>query len=191
MTLALEIMKMTSDILREYPDANLKDAWCNTQIQSKKWLINTLEAYYGTKLGLTYICACWYGLLPFLMEDRFDCRIIGWDFDIVAVEIARIMNPKDTVHFFEKNIHDVNYDAVETVINTSCEHIVDFSDWYDKIPKGKVMALQSNNFFDCEGHINCHIDLDHFKTSVPMDTYLFGGTLSFDEYDRFMIIGIK
>ena len=42
----------------------------------------------------------------------------------------------------------------DTVINTSCEHIENFNEWYDKIPKGKIVILQTNNYFDFE-HVNC------------------------------------
>ena len=35
----------------------------------------------------------------------------------------------------------------DTIINTSCEHIRNFNSWYNAIPQGKLLILQSNNFF--------------------------------------------
>ena len=39
-------------------------------------------------------------------------------------------------------------DVPDTIINTSCEHIENFTDWYAKIPNGKLVILQSNNYFE-------------------------------------------
>ena len=37
-------------------------------------------------------------------------------------------------------------DVPNTIINTSCEHIVNFDEWYRKIPAGKLVILQSNDY---------------------------------------------
>ena len=77
------------------------------------------------------------------------------------------------------------------MINTSCEHINNFKEWYDKIPVGKIVILQTNNYFDLPEHVNCSKSLDDFAEQTPMTEVLYAGELSLEKYSRFMRIGIK
>jgi hypothetical protein len=82
----------------------------------------------------------------------------------------------------------------DTIINTSCEHIPNFKEWYNKIPAGKLVILQSNNFFELDEHINCVNDLDDFASQAPLSEILYEGELDLSKhvnYTRFMRIGIK
>ena len=76
-----------------------------------------------------------------------------------------------------QDIHDINYntnryntvksngeteqpkDSPDTIINTSCEHIENFARWYAKQSTGKLVILQSNNYFDIPEHVNCVHDI--------------------------------
>jgi hypothetical protein len=82
-------------------------------------------------------------------------------------------------------------DNPNTFINTSCEHIENFKDWYAKIPDGKLVVLQSNNYFEIEEHINCYSSLEDFSNDTPMTVNLYEGKLELEKYTRFMKIGIK
>ena len=59
-------------------------------------------------------------------------------------------------------------DVPDTIINTSCEHIHDFELWYNKIPKGKLIILQGNDYFELNEHVNCSADQDSFE-KAPND----------------------
>jgi len=87
-------------------------------------------------------------------------------------------------------MHDFDYTKVDTVINTSCEHVENFSNWYDKVPQGRLVVLQSNNYFEHDEHINCVDSLEEFKKQCPMDI-VFSGELELPLYKRFMLIGYK
>jgi hypothetical protein len=78
-----------------------------------------------------------------------------------------------------------------TIVNTSCEHIENFTSWYDKIPNGKIVILQTNNYFDIDEHINCSESLSDFANNTPMTTVLYSDELILPKYKRFMRIGIK
>ena len=78
-----------------------------------------------------------------------------------------------------------------TIINTSCEHIVDFDTWYNKIPSGKILILQSNNYIGLPEHVNCSKTLKDFNNKTPMQEVLFQGELYLDKYSRYMRIGVK
>ena len=108
-----------------------------------------------------------------------------------------------------KNIHDIDFDmhkyttfnskgeeteiieSPDTIINTSCEHIENFKDWYSKIPKNKLVILQSNNYFEIKDHVNCSKSLEEFSESAPMTHVLYEGFLDLQKYLRYMKIGIR
>jgi hypothetical protein len=83
------------------------------------------------------------------------------------------------------------WDIPDTVINTSCEHIENFKDWYAGIPLGKLVILQSNNYFDLPEHVNCVKDSLHFAEMAPLSREYFTGGLELEKYTRYMRIGIK
>ena len=69
--------------------------------------------------------------------------------------------------------------------------IHNFKDWYAKIPKGKLVVMQSNNYDQLEEHVNCAKDLEEFETQTPMTKCLYNGTLDLIKYTRYMRIGIR
>ena len=79
------------------------------------------------------------------------------------------------------------------VINTSCEHIVDFDKWLDGIPDGMLVIMQNNDFDDedhehAEGTVN---SLEEFKEKLNLSEILYEGELALEEYNRYMLIGHK
>jgi len=79
------------------------------------------------------------------------------------------------------------------VINTSCEHIVDFDKWWAGIPDGMLVIMQ-NNDFDDEDHEHADdtvTSLEEFTKRLNMSETLYEGTLALEEYNRYMVIGIK
>jgi hypothetical protein len=80
-------------------------------------------------------------------------------------------------------------DSMQIVINTSCEHMN--NEWFENIPTGKLVILQTNDYFDNPQHSNCCKDLEDAKAKYPMQDILYIGELDTQLYNRFMIIGIK
>ena len=80
-------------------------------------------------------------------------------------------------------------DNPDTFINTSCEHIENFTDWFNLIPTGKLVALQSNNYFEIDDHVNCINNLDEFKQQAPLSNIIYEGELELEKYTRYMLIG--
>ena len=79
------------------------------------------------------------------------------------------------------------------VINTSCEHIVDFDKWWAGIPKGMLVIMQ-NNDFDDEDHEHAEdtvTSLEEFSKRLNVSETLYEGTLALEEYSRYMVIGRK
>ena len=75
------------------------------------------------------------------------------------------------------------------VVNTSCEHMN--NTWYENLPEGTFVALQTNNYFENPQHSNCCNDINDAKSKYPMQSVMYEGELDTQLYNRFMLIGIK
>ena len=201
--------------LKKLQESNIDmDCFSRGQIQSKKWLVDKLKEL-DLNLGTVFICAGWYAtIIPMCSEAdiKFD-KIRSFDIDDSVWKIAETFNQhlKDNWKFKAqtKDIMDINYtvdvyttvkgngdieeckDSPDTIVNTSCEHIEKFDEWFAKIPKGKLVILQSNNFFEVEEHVNCVNDSLHFEQMAPLSEVYFAGELPLDQYTRYMRIGRK
>ena len=194
-----------------------RDFLSSGQLDSKQWLVKQLSDL-DLDLGTVFICAGWYGSLATLMFEnglRVD-KIRSFDIDPDCSEIADTINIPWVIDGWRfksitQDIMDINYenhkwqawsnsknrlsnvinDQPNTIINTSCEHIKDFDGWYRLIPAGKLVVLQSNNYFEIEEHVNCSESLEKFVDKVHMTRPLYSGELVLPKYNRYMVIGIK
>lgn len=191
------------------------DCLSRGQLKSKIWLLNVLKKI-GLDLGTVFLCAGWYGTLAtMLLESELIIeKIRSFDIDPDTENIAEIFNRPWVINEWKfkpviQDIHDINFeehcyivkksdneferlwDTPDTIINTSCEHIIDFESWYNKIPPGKLVILQCNDYKEIDEHVNCHETLDSFSLQTPLDIELYSGELHLHKYKRFMRIGYK
>ena len=192
-----------------------KDCFSRGQLQSKLWALQELEKI-DEDLGTVFLCAGWYATLATLIFEsniKVD-KIRSFDIDDSCRNIAEDFNKPWVLDDWKfktatQDIHEINFeqhtynvkrangsscelvDSPDTIINTSCEHIQDFDIWYNKIPKGKLVLLQGNNYYEIEDHINCCESLEEFSDNTPMSVILFEGEIELDNYTRFMKIGFK
>lgn len=192
-----------------------KDCFSRGQLESKLWLVRELKKC-KVDLGIVFLCAGWYATLAVMLFEsgiKID-KIRSFDIDDSCKSIAEIFNKKWILEDWKfkpatYNIMDIDYsqftytvkrsdettceltDSPDTIINTSCEHIEQFTEWYKKIPQGKLVILQSNNYFEIEDHVNCSKNLKEFSASAPMNQILFEGELELPKYTRFMKIGYR
>lgn len=192
-----------------------KDCFSRGQLQSKLWLVSELQDL-DIDLGTVFLCAGWYGTLAtMLFESGIKInKIRSFDIDPSTPDIAKVFNKPWVMEDWKfqasvEDIHNIDYnshtytvsrsdgttcsltDTPNTVINTSCEHIENFSEWYDKIPMDTLVVLQSNNYYEIEEHVNCVKDIKEFGRMAPMTGPLFAGELELPKYKRFMLIGRK
>ena len=193
------------------------DCFSRGQLQSKLWVVEKLKEC-NVDLGTVFLCAGWYATLATMLFEsniKID-KIRSFDIDDTCIDIAETFNKpwfSDQWKFkaLTQNIMDIDYnehtwqywsnannrmsypiiDVPNTIINTSCEHIVNFTEWYSKIPNGKLVVLQSNDYFEINEHVNCSVDLDDFSRQIPMSITLYKGELQLEKYTRFMKIGYK
>lgn len=190
-----------------------KDSFSRGQLQSKLWLIDELSKLQKD-LGLVYLCAGWYATLATMLFESdisikairsFDideqCRSVAetfnkpwvmdnWKFKASTKDINTIDFNKHTYEVLRSNgtVCELT-DSPDTIINTSCEHIENFSTWYSKLPEGKLLVMQANNFVEIDEHINTYSNLTQFDTALPMSNVLYLGELKLEKYTRYMKIG--
>jgi hypothetical protein len=196
-------------------NADLTDALSIGQLKSKRWLVDELEKQ-NLDLGIVFLCAGWYATLAAMLFNS-SCKlekIRSFDIDLECALIADCINRSQvldnwrfkasTADIKTLNYSNCNYtvlrsngttcelsDSPTTIVNTSCEHIENFDFWYNQIPKGKIVVLQTNNYFDITDHVNCSSILEEFANQTPMATVLYSNELDLGRYKRFMRIGIK
>ena len=205
--------------MRKYKDDDSFNADCFSrgQLESKLWLLTELGKL-NVELGTVFLCAGWYATLATMLFEsdiKID-KVRSFDIDESCVDIAETFNKPwfvDEWRFksITQDIMDINYnehvwqywsnannrmsypitDSPDTIINTSCEHIENFEEWYDLIPDGKLVVLQSNNYYEIEEHVNCVRSIEEFAVKAPMDNILYSGELDLPKYKRFMLIGFK
>ena len=200
--------------LLKYPDGNFNDFFSKGQIESKSWLIDKLR-HLDLELGTVFICAGWYGSLAGFIHcanikydkirsfdidetcapiaDNLNRYLVidGWKFKASTLDILKMSYPTTHTTYRANGTSLELTEMPDTIINTSCEHIKDFKKWYDDIPQGTLMILQSNNYFEIEEHVNCVEDIYEFKDMAPMSELYYMGMRDMSKYTRFMLIGKK
>lgn len=191
------------------------DCFSRGQLRSKMWLVSELTKL-DENLGTVFLCAGWYGTLAvMLFESGLTIeKIRSFDIDPGCAPIAELFNKKWVMQDWKfksstADIHNINWkshtydtlrsngtvcsltDYPDTIINTSCEHIENFRSWFNNIPTGKLIVLQSNNYFEIKEHVNCSASLEDFSNSCPMTVTLFEGEIDLPKYKRFMKIGYR
>lgn len=200
------------------PDAatvNVRDAFSQGQIDSKMWLIETLRRL-KIPLRRIFICCGWIGLLPYLMQQNADKlsfeSIRSFDIDPLCAPLADMLNGamvRDSWRFKAStmDVMELDYDGVmyatlkkdgstemvcdtaDTVINCGCEHLPDLDRWISRIPRGKLVILQSSDHEGYEGHVNHSLSLFELVRRAGLSRVMFKGKLELEQYTRYMVIG--
>jgi hypothetical protein len=211
-TVVEQLATQLAKVLEEFPkeSSNIVNSMSDGQLLSKAWLIDQVK---DTDLGVIFLCAGWYGTVLLDNKLKFS-QCISIDSDPSCEKISKILNKKLLIDNWKfqavtGNIHSINYSSnkfivtrsngsecdldlvPDTVINTSCEHIENFENWYNLIPQNKLIIVQSNNGFNIEGHVNCSPDLEHFAQTTPMTRVLYSGEKQMPKFTRYMRIGYK
>ena len=193
------------------------DAWSQGQISSKAWLCNTASVL-GLKLGRAWVLCGWLGTLSYFLLVRReklgidhmrsfdinpDCRQLSellnlrwvmdeWKFKSATLDVnSAIYDEFSYLLLKHDGTSQMVCESADTVINTSCDHMGDDRTWWDRIPSGKLVILQNNDWYENDQHNNSVATLREFKKQYPMSQLLFEGELDCTLYTRFMLIGRK
>lgn len=198
--------------------SQLNAAFSRSQIRSKIWLVEELARIqsHWTKVA---VFAGWYGQLAQIFEqqltldkmrvielDKAACAASDYIFNIknltdyqikaVAADINTLTLHKNGYEWPVENFRDGSSYREKflprLIINTSAEHMTE--EWFHQlrfkqIDSDPIVAIQSNNLFDLDEHINCVHSVDHMKKKFPMREILYEGELQLKGYKRVMLIG--
>jgi SAM-dependent methyltransferase len=181
--------------------SGLDDSIDEVQIASKLWLIEQLTRLFDLADRELLVIGAWYGILPLLINWRVDRpprRMLCIDIDSsVLLAGQRLIGPLyDNIEYRVADAMTFDYAAFSRhadgiVVNTICEHLPRFDEWWASVPKGQIVALQSNDYFLCPDHVNAVNTLEEMKAAAPMTEVLFEGALPLLQWHRFMLIGSK
>lgn len=185
--------------VRNLPDTERTralEAFWSGQIDSKCWLVNTLN-HYVTEESNIYIFGGWIGVLASLLfqSAKFKVNhITNIDIDPRCEKSSReiVSNVNNFTHVtidMKEYFYDFDY-YPNIVINTSTEHIDQgtYDVWFDRIPNNSLIIIQGNNFFNCNEHVRCSSSLLDFKRMNYARNTLYESVLPHDLYDRYMCI---
>jgi len=197
------------------PDMN--DFLSRGQVKSKLWMVTELAKIVEGNLGNVAFYGGWYNFMAHFLYSQFDVnKIYSLDVDSNVVDPSKRLYPKQVKEgrFLPKtvNVSKIKWnnkvatvptnqtdgedpgeywelDTINMIVNTSCEHMN--NEWYDNLPSGTLVVLQTNDYFDNPQHSNCVKDLEEAKNKYPMQSIMYEGELDTHLYNRFMLIGVK
>lgn len=198
MKIDIQDIKFWMDAIRNSDDRDrtLESFW-GGQLQSKTWLVETLEKTNKLTNARIVIHGGWNGVLASMLfnSDVGISSITSVDIDPACEETARTINKRQEMEgrfrAVTADMCEYEYDEhPDIIINTSCEHITQtqYIKWLKKIPKGCKIVLQSNNYFELEEHINCSKNISQFVKRSKLNV-MKKDILELPKYTRFMIIG--
>jgi hypothetical protein len=164
------------------------DSLSKCQMLSKIKLVNLL--HFVGKANRVAICGSWYGqLATMLHRGGIGSEYVGIDIDPDVAEVASHVNRYIPFEHVVDDMYIHDYSDYDLVINTSCEHIEDIKDWLGAVPTGTMVALQSNNYLEGEGHVNCVESIQEFKEKAGLSVCIIEDELRMPLYTRFTLIG--
>jgi hypothetical protein len=176
------------------------DLFSKSQVQSKVWMAETLNKFRQQYNNIV-ILGGWFGQHYWYLDSFKFNKLYNVDLDAdtlaksvnvmgagdryitCAADVNQVITPSGAVM-----IQDQQIDA-DLIINTSSEHMT--TEWFDRLPLGQTVLLQSNDMLGMVGHINCVQNLEELKQRYQMRQVLFSGELSLSKGKRFMLYGIK
>ena len=176
--------------LLEFSPLTLQGSFESGLIMNKLWLIHELKKIQD-QFSTIYILGSWYGNMSILLAKnniQYD-HIVNVDKDPAVVRgaqrIARILNIDDRIEPMVKDANRLDYRQLDQdglVINTSCHDMANRG-WFDHIPDGVLVALQSRD------------DVDHDLDAYDLSRTLYQGSRSArdpeTDYRSLLRIGVK
>lgn len=169
-----------------------RDMFSYGQINSKEWILRELAKIDTIHRGKKFaIAGAWFGTLGMMLKYRFpSIKINMIDIDPRCEKFIHniIWNTPD-LKAITADMYEYHY-TEDIIINTSCEHIKNVREWLNIIPTGSMVILQSNNYTEGNGHINCVYSEEEFIKQTGLSDIVYSGKLEMPMYARYMIIGI-
>ena len=173
-----------------------------SQLISKSWLVQEMinAKLTPTKIG---ILGGWFAqyTLPLLFDNFENLKTVkNYEMDADSKQVSYKFNKRyKESDQYRCDILNVMFDPIDykidTVINTSCEHMFDMSKFRDINKEtdrqgGRVFVLQSTDADQYDDHINCVKNENDLAEQADIVNVLYSGTKVLPNgIKRFMVIG--
>lgn len=198
------IVGRLAETLVRHPEAPLANAFNHKQIACKTWLAAELANVVTQPLQHVLIVGGWLGVLSAIVLDRLPHRIdhvTTLDLDDSCRSVAETLNAEAlaagrfravTADMMHADLAELArpWPAIDLVVNTSVEHLADVGGWLDRLPRGTMVVLQSNDYVREPEHVSSVPDLAAFKAQTQLAVIRYEGQLRQKNYTRFMLIGV-
>lgn len=194
--------------IKNIPQINISESISPNQISSKLWLVQELKKTISNIPLNIEIVGGWFGWpLIGMLYKEFDIeKIFMYDIDKnacrVAIQYREIFNKnKDDIWILNENYWtrpEKRY-VPNLVINCSSEHMKETFYKFNNYSKDCIFAIQSNNMFHIEDHVNCVESEEELIDKHKIREVLYSGSQNIIEwhdekieeskYKRFMVIG--
>lgn len=176
--------------LVEFSPLTMRGSFESGLIFNKLWLIHELKKIQD-QFSTIYILGSWYGNMSILLaksQIQYN-HIVNVDQDAAVVRrahrIAQMLHIDDRIEPMVKDANRLDYRQLDSdglVINTSCHDMANRG-WFDHIPAGVLVALQSRD------------DVDHDLSAYDLSQTLYQGSRSAEDpetdYTSLLRIGVK
>jgi hypothetical protein len=182
-------------VLGNLPLTEIRDAISDGQILSKMWLAERLQSMLDEgvleKGSRVAILGGWIGTLTLMLHCKeLSLKVTSIDLDPRANRIAEKLNyDYEGFGTMTMDMYQLDYSQFDVIINTSSEHIPNIPAWREKIPAGKLIIVQNNNYLQGEGHVSCVNNSHELRKALNLSEVLYEGTRTFIQYDRYMLVG--
>lgn len=178
-----------------YHIKDILNQFSSAQIRSKEWLVDELKPHLRDE-HTVLIIGGWYGLMAHMIaETGISKKINDFELDEKCTWIHAKIKVHDNISTHYRNGLDIFSDRKHNakdriLICTACEHIdkEELDAALSMKHPNMIVALQSNNMYDIDSHINCHDSVDHFVSTLPDMEILYKGTLKIGKHERYMVI---
>jgi glycosyltransferase involved in cell wall biosynthesis len=184
-------------VICNHPMVNWRDAFGHSQIESKRRIVEKLSSELAPDRNVLLIGG-WVGMIPYLLNLKkvFTGKVINIEIDPEALAASADFNSLasfkyETLLMDATKVKYLDYENL-IIVNTSCEHLSNYSEWIKLIPAGTRCYFQSNNMYGIEGHVNCHKTLEDFKNNSGLASIESTEEIDIgDGWLRYMLVGIK
>ena len=179
-------------------------------IKSKLWLCEELEIVMYSefiKNPTLHVLGCWDNLMAFMLLTRkpeYYSTVYGYDINPEAINNAnRVCDmwqyEKPIVYNRVQDVNDYDYSSHTNSVFINCSiDQMDNNNWYNSVPKGRLVCIQTTNMKDPDfpWFIKQTTDsLDELVDKFTLTNLLYSGVKNIpyatNGYKRYMIIGTK
>lgn len=185
------------EVMANLDFAAVRDSLSDGQTASKLWVADVLNQFLDIKTKSVGVFGGWVGILCRFLYDYVGVKSVdNIEIDGTLEKVNQIvMGPfAQYSKFIHADMYDFDYvqNVYDVYVNTSGEHIPSLKDWIEKIPEGKIVIIQSNDFTSHPQHINCVENVLELEEKIleakNVKNTVYRGTMQLPIYKRFMVV---